>query len=215
MSAARRAARHFGCSRFLQGYARGKAEWDPAYAEVARLLQGSPRPLLDVGCGIGLLAAFLRECGCTQEIAGIEPDAAKVAIAIERVQAAYAGVRFEVGDARLLPEFSGDVVVLDVLHYMDAGSQQQVLRDLAARVAPCGQLLLRTTLRDHSWRYYATLLEEGWVRLSGWIRGGRCHFPSRDEVVGAFSPESWTVSVKPMWGRTPFNSHLVRAVRKV
>ena len=213
MIVAERAAERFRASRFLYGYAKGKATWDPAYPAVAAILQKSALPLLDIGCGVGLLPAYLRESGCQQPILGIEPDAAKIRIANEQVANGYPLLEFRVGDARDLPEFSGDVVLLDVLHYMDADSQRSVLEKISSCISPGGRALIRTTFRDGSWRYYATLLEEAFVRVSGWIRGGRCHFPTRDEVTAPFSGPEWQVSVTSMWGRTPFNSHLVEVQR--
>ena len=215
MNAALRAADRFRSARFLHGYAKGKVAWDPAYSAVADLMANSCHPLLDIGCGVGLLAAYLREMGCPQPILGIEPDAGKVRIALEKVGRSYPQLEFRVGDARLLPEFSGDVVMLDVLHYMKPEIQRTVLEQLARRIAPGGRALIRTAFRDRSWRYHATLLEEAFVRASGWIRGGACHFPTQEEVTGAFQGPGWKVSVRRMWGWTPFNSHLVEIQREV
>ena len=213
MTPAMRAAERFRHSRVLHGYAKGKSRWDPAYATVADLLKVSPRPLLDIGCGVGLLAAYLRESGCRQPILGIEPDEEKIRVAVERVAGAYPSLAFRVGDARALPEFSGDIVMLDVLHYMGPDVQRSVLEQIASRVCPGGRALIRTTFRDGSWRYYATMIEEAFVRLSGWIRGGRCHFPTHEEVTAPFQGPDWKTTVRPMWGRTPFNSHLVEVCR--
>ena len=213
MTAALRAADRFRQSRFLHGYCKGKATWDPAYPAVAEILKNSGHPLLDIGCGVGLLAAYLRESGCGQRILGIEPDATKVQIATEQVATGYPLLEFQVGDARDLPDFSGDIVMLDVLHYMPEDVQRSVLEQIAACILPGGRALIRTTFRDRSWRYYATLAEEVFVRISGWIRGGTCHFPTQAEVTNPFHGPEWNVSVIPMWGRTPFNSHLVEIVR--
>ena len=213
MTPAMRAAQRFRHKRVLYGYAKGKTQWDPAYAAVAELLRASDRPLLDIGCGVGLLAAYLRESGCRQPILGIEPDEEKVRVAVERVGGAYPLLELQTGDARALPEFSGDIVMLDVLHYMAPDAQRSVLEQIASRVCPGGRALIRTTFRDGSWRYYATMVEEAFVRLSGWIRGGRCHFPTREEVTAPFHGPQWKTTVTPMWGRTPFNSHLVEARR--
>jgi len=215
VNAAERAARCFVTSRFLHGYARGKTSWDPAYPAVSEILRHSPRPLLDVGCGVGLLAAYLRESGCTQPVLGIEPDAGKVRTARDLVAKAYPGLDFQPGDARSLPDFSGDVVVLDVLHYMEPADQRTVMESVASRIAPGGCAIIRTTFRDSSWRYLATLLEEVLVRTSGWIRGGHCHFPTRREIETAFQSPALSLSVRPMWGKTPFNSHLIEVRRHV
>jgi len=209
-----RAADCFRSSRFLYGYARGKIRWDPAYPTVANILRSSKHPILDIGCGIGLLAAYLREEGLPQPILGIEPDAAKVASARESVTTRYSGLTFNTGDARDLPDFCGDLILLDILHYMQPDEQQMVLGSVADHIAPGGCALIRTTFRDHSWRYHATMLEEIVVRATGWIRGGRCHFPTRHEVESAFPASRFAVSTRPLWGRTPFNSHLVEIRRE-
>lgn len=214
MTPAQRAAARYREFRVLGRYAKSKAALDPAYPAVAEALRGSPRPLLDIGCGVGLLAAFLRESGCSQPILGIEPDAEKVRLGASRVAAHYASVEFRVGDALRMPAFSGDIVMLDVLHYMGPGAQQAALEQIASRVAPGGRALIRTAFRDGSWRYYATLLEEAFVRVSGWIRGGCCRFPTQSEATAPFGGPEWEVTVKPMWGRTPFNSHLIAARRR-
>ncbi|MEI6033970.1 MAG: methyltransferase domain-containing protein [Verrucomicrobiae bacterium] len=210
---ARRAAERFHASRFLHGYAKRKAMWDPAYAAAASMLRGSSLPLLDIGCGIGLLAAYLRECGCSQPITGIEPDAGKVRAGRELVASYYQNLDFHIGDVRSLPEFSGDIVVLDVLHYMAPAELEAAMESLSARIAPGGRAIIRTAFRDSSWRYFATLAEEAFVRASGWIRGGRCHFHSRQEIEKLFVSPSFSLDVRPMWGKTPFNSHLIEVRR--
>jgi 2-polyprenyl-3-methyl-5-hydroxy-6-metoxy-1,4-benzoquinol methylase len=213
MKAGQRAAERFAGDRFLHGYARGKTAWDPAYAAVASRLRGRDRPLLDIGCGVGLLAAYLREEGCLQPILGIEPDAMKVETARVRVGGVYPGLEFRVGTAEDLPDFAGDVVMLDVLHYMPPDVQAGVLRGMAGRLSPGSRMLIRTAFRDGSWRYGVTMLEEGFVRLSGWIRGGRCHFPTREELCGPLEQKGCACTVSPMWGATPFNSHFIEVVR--
>ena len=213
MNPARRSASNFRSRKFLYGYARRKAAWDPAYPEVAARLRGGTLPVLDVGCGVGLLAAYLRESGCTQEVFCIEPDKAKVRLARALVGSAYEGLDFQMGDALAMPEFSGDVVILDILHYMDRTLQRDVLKNAARRVAPGGRLFIRTSFRDGSWRYFVTLAEEAFIRTVGWIRSGQCQFPTLEEIRAPFDQMGWEVSVSPMWGRTPFNSHLVEIRR--
>jgi O-methyltransferase involved in polyketide biosynthesis len=107
--------------------------------------------------------------------------------------------------------FSGSVTLIDVLHYLDPEGQQQLLARVRAMVAPDGVVVIRFTARERSWRYCATLIEEMIVRGSGWIRGGRICFPSKDEVAQGFRESGWKTTVRPLWGRTPFNSYLLVA----
>ena len=48
---------------FFRSYVRWKVRLDPAYDVAFQSLRGSTRPLADLGCGVGVLAAYLRECG--------------------------------------------------------------------------------------------------------------------------------------------------------
>lgn len=213
MTPALRAAARFRGRHFLHGYARGKARWDPAYPAVVQRLADSSHRLLDVGCGVGLLAAYLRESGCRQPILGIDLNGRKINTARQRVAAFYPGIEFQVADARTLPDFSGDIVMLDVLHYLDPAAQQALLDAVADRIAPGGRAMIRTAFRQRCWRYYATLAEEMLIRLIGWIRAGPSRFPTREQVTQPFARRGWEVAVSPMWGRTPFNSYFVEARR--
>src|SRR6185312_15863793 len=84
------------------------------------------------------------------------------------------------------------------------------LTHLAGRVASGeGRVIIRTTPRELSWRYGVTVLEEHWTRLSRWIPvGGAINFPSREMVLAPFRAVGCRCDVRPLWGCTPFNSHL-------
>ncbi len=212
MSPGERAAAHFAGHRRLHGYARGKIAWDPAYSHLAGELRESRLPWLDVGCGMGLLAAYLRETGCKAPIHGIDPDREKITLAT-RMAPRYADLTFSTGEARDLPEFRGGVIVLDVLHYLTPDCQTRFLEQVVARLAPGARAYVRTTFRDGSWRYALTLLEEGFIRTTGWIRGGGCFFPTEASVRNALEPTGCAVKIAPMWGRTPFNSYMIEIER--
>ncbi len=98
---------------------------------------GTGKRVLDVGCATGYFAHFLatqQDC----EVHGLEPDAAAVAVARERL-----GERLTHGGTELLPAYapgSFDVVVFaDVLeHLMDPG---QALRDARRLLRPGGSVV--------------------------------------------------------------------------
>ncbi|MCE5234078.1 MAG: class I SAM-dependent methyltransferase [Mizugakiibacter sp.] len=200
-------------SRGLRGYASGKLRIDPVYAEATRILAGSPLGLLDIGCGMGLLGAYLREHGWRGDYLGIDNDPRKIAAGRAAVAGVLPPLRLEAGDDRALPAFSGHVALLDVLHYLPAPRQRALLAAAAAHVAPDGLLLIRNVLRDRSWRYHATVFEEHLLRLSRWMRTGATYFPSLDEIRGPLQDAGLRVECRPLWGRTPFNSHIVTARR--
>ena len=138
-------------------------------AAVAPLLGDSPRPLLDIGCGLGLLGQYLRECGIDNPYRGIDVDAAKIEIARAASRAGGLDLDLAAGSVDALPPFSGDVALLDVLHYLPSAEQQRALADAASRVGKGGMLVIRNVLRDRSWRFRATVLEERFSRALGWM----------------------------------------------
>jgi trans-aconitate methyltransferase len=188
---------------FLRWYARSKLATDPLYDAVARRLGGHPHPVVDIGCGIGLMAFHLREHGFAQPITGIDHDAAKIA---EASRAAYDGIRFATGDARDAVPAGSSVLLLDVLHYFDAAEQVRILDNVACAVPVGGVAIIRDTVRDGSWRYRATYAAESFARGVHWIRAERLHFPTREQIAGAFG--DFDAEVTPLWGATPFNNYL-------
>jgi SAM-dependent methyltransferase len=199
-------ARRYRLWPSLYCYSLGKLALDPAYHVVARELSASPRPLLDIGCGMGLLAAWLRAHGHTAPITGMDVDAEKIRLAQQLLGAEDAA--FHAADALGFGPHTGDVVMLDVLHYFTDDDQQRLLQKIADSLAPDGVALIRVTLNEKSWRFTATKLEEWFVRASGWIPISGWNFPTREEVGRPFRAAGFIEDARPMWGITPFNSYL-------
>lgn len=207
MRAARiKAADRYRPWRYFYFYAHGKIALDPAYPEVARQLSESSRPLLDIGCGMGLLASYLRANGHRGSIYGVDLDEQKIDMASQAL--GHERAKFQAANALDFPEHSGDVVMLDVLHYFDDAEQQLLLRKIARSVAPGGVALIRGALAEPNWRYALTRAEEWFVKFSGWIPHSGWNFPTREEVARVFVSEGFQAEVSPMWGLTPFNSYL-------
>ena len=216
LAEARATARQIG-ARFRRpwhrDYASAKLRFDPAYAAVADLLDGSGMGLLDVGCGLGLLGFHLRAHGFAEPYVGVDFDTAKISEG-RRINVEHQlGLTFEDGDARALPAFSGHVVLLDVLHYLEQADQQALLREAATRVAPGAMLILRNVLRTPGWRFRATVLEEWFLYASRWMRSPARHYPARAEIEAPLHAAGFTVDVQPLWGKTPFNSFFIVARR--
>ncbi|GAA0708062.1 class I SAM-dependent methyltransferase [Dokdonella soli] len=195
-------------------YARNKLRFDPAYAAVAALVTGGREDVLDIGCGLGLLGFYLRERGFHGRCHGVDFDMQKIAEARRIAREYDDGLVFDDGDANALPDFCGHVVLLDVLHYLDAADQQRLLLQAAARVAPGALLIVRNVLRDRSWRFYATVLEERFIYALRWMRSPARHFPVRAEIEAPLHAAGLAVDIRPLWGRTPFNSFVVIARRE-
>lgn len=206
-SAAQSIADRFG-SRWLKSYVRRKIQWDPVYAAARRVLAGSTLPILDVGCGVGLLAFYLRESGFQQDLVGIDTDGEKIATAREIAPSFPGRLEFIHGDAtRDLGGFEGNVALLDVLHYLTDEQQRVLLAECANRVAPGGAMIIRDCIRDGSLRYRLTWLEETFARTIGWLRVPRLNFPTRETLTAPF--KGFTSEISPLWGKTPYNNYLI------
>lgn len=146
------------CGRFTYGFAGGKLSGDPAYGAIlARgLLQGRQR-VLDLGCGLGLLAAMLRAAErCSERVdwpAGWPAAPRAVSIrgielvtaTVERARRALgSSAEIEQGDIRVVDFGTADaVVMLDVLQYIEAGAHRALLERVHRALSPDGLLLLR------------------------------------------------------------------------
>jgi SAM-dependent methyltransferase len=191
--------------RPLQGYVRWKVRTDPAYLAALEVLRDRTTPLLDLGCGVGLLPFFLREHGYMAPIIGIDFDERKLELAKKAAQH-YRDVEFRTGDARApLPE-GRDVVLLDILHYFDPASRQQILANVARAVAPDGVVVIRQVIHDGSWRARFTRFVDRAAHIFRWMKAERVELPTREEIVRAF--EGFEAEVRPMWGRMPYNNYL-------
>ncbi|MEO6800655.1 MAG: class I SAM-dependent methyltransferase [Rhodanobacter sp.] len=207
-----RIASHYD-SHLHRWYVRAKLASDPVYAASSALLAGSTLPLLDIGCGIGLLGQYLHTHGHHAPYLGLDRDARKIAAAQRAAQRAGLAtvVDFRCADAHDLPSAQGNVALLDVLHYLPRASQLRLLQQAARHLAPQGCLIIRNVLREANWRFHATRAEEFFLQASGWIPGGAQHYPDTDEVRRPLEAAGLAVRIKSLRGRTPFNSYLMVA----
>lgn len=195
-------------TRFLRAYARGKLRSDPMYGAVAEvLLQAQSAPLFDLGCGVGLLAFYLREAGIAVPIVGLDHDGSKIraAAAIAR---RYSGIEFKTGDARERVPPGMNVAALDILHYFTDAEQDRILESIAAAIPPGGVAVIRDGVRDESLRFRLTVAQETFSRVIRWLKAERLHFPTRDRIAAPFRRLGFSEEVTPMWGNTPFNNYL-------
>ncbi len=190
--------------RALQGYVRWKIRTDPVYSAALAALRDHELPLIDLGCGVGVFAFYLREHGYTAPLIGVDFDRRKIDAARIAAQK-YRGVDFIAGDARdPLPD-GHNVVILDLLHYFDSVSQQQILANAARVIPPGGVVILRQPIRDESWRYRLTKLVDGLARTFRWMKAESLNYPTREEVTSPFA--GFASDVRPLWGHMPYNTY--------
>ncbi len=202
-----RVAARFG-ERWLRIYAGRKLRSDPIFPAAYELFGQSDQPLVDVGCGVGLLAFYLRERNFLPPISGLDSDGRKIERARAVAQGVYADLEFLQRDVSEPITRTGNIVLFDLLHYLPPADQAQLLTRLAERVAPGGTLVIRDCPRDQNARFWLTNLAERFAQGTTWNMKAVLHFPTREALFAPFAEEQFTRTVTPLWGRTPFNNHL-------
>jgi SAM-dependent methyltransferase len=222
-----------GAGRFAFHFARGKLSGDPVFAAILAhgLLRDHTR-LLDLGCGQGLLAAWLLAARAhhasdaphawprgwpvppqLRHYTGIEINAREVARA-RRAFALDPGAGIEIlhGDIRDTDYPSVDaVVILDVLHYLDYPAQEQVLRRVRGALTSGGLLLLRVGDAAGGVRFaFSQAVDHtvALVRRRRWIRLECRPLRAWQQLLAA---SGFRTHALPMSEGTPFVNVLLRA----
>ena len=224
LDAASRPYRRAG--KFAYHFARGKLRGDPVYAAILSrgLLQGHSR-VLDLGCGQGLLTAWLRAAehcfaagawptswaGAPRAVSirGIE----LMAHDVERARRAL-GADVEIEHADICTTSFGNadaVVILDVLHYLHPALQQPLLQRVRVALPRDGLLLVRIgdagaglRFRYSQWIDQAVMLARG----HGWVR---MHCRSVEQWRQLLGDCAFDSDIVPMSQGTPFANVLLIA----
>lgn len=208
-------ARAFLPSRYHYHYSRAKLGSDPLYPGVIGALRGTRAPLLDLGCGIGLLAHALRAAGIALPYRGVDNDAPKIAQAQRAAAVAQLpDTAFEVVDlAAGMPAHQGSVAILDVLQFVPPQAQDGILDAAVAMLSPGAKLVIRTGLDDGSWRARFTRRVDDFSRVLGWMNAGAKRYPDADALRARFAAAGLESEFVPLYGRTPFNNWRIVATR--
>ena len=206
---------HWPRRRYHYYYVRGKLASDPLYPGVVAALRGSDAPLLDLGCGIGLLAHALRADGQAMRYAGVDFDADKIVVAKTAAdRAKLADATFATCDLiRERPSHRGSVALLDVLQYLPDEAQERVLGDAIAMLVPGSRLVVRSGLHDANARSRTTRAVDRVANAIGWMRSAPLRYPTRDWFERRLAGAGLRADFRPLHGRTPFNNWLIVATR--
>lgn len=209
------AARYRAAGRSAYYFVRGKLLYDPVYRWILerRLLAGRA-PVLDLGCGRGILLSLLVEDGDGEaEHHGI--DRSQYALAAARA-ALPPSVRLAAGDLRTtaLPS-SAAVVILDVLHYLPASTQEELLRRVVAALTPDGLLLLREADADAGRGFQAVRWSERLRSLGRGHLAQRFHYRSAHGWTELLAELGLRSRVHSVGAGTPFANVLIEAHRAI
>ncbi len=217
---AKRIARQFLPERALGNrydyyYTLSKLRTDPLYPGVLAALRGQQAPLIDLGCGLGLLAHALRGDGQAMPYVGVDVDAPKIERARRiATRAGLADARFEVVDlSQGYPAHSGNVAILDVLQFLTREQQAALLDAAIAMVAPGGLLVMRAALDDGSARSRRTRFADRFAAWVRWMPSPPVHYPRVEDLRTHLADGGLDARIEPFYGNTPFNNWLVTAHR--
>jgi hypothetical protein len=204
-------ARAYGRSRFLRLKVALKLAIDPLFETAWKFIVLRGAPVVEIGCGLGLLGITMRAAGLVERYRGSDTSVWKINKAKQAMR--YFGfeeVGYEVNDALSTQIPAGATVCLfDSLHLLPPDEQESLLDRLAGAAESGSLVLIRTAFRNSGLRYYSTLLKEYLTRPGFWIRGGVIFFPERGELLAAFTRRGLQTAVSPLWGGMPFGGHLI------
>lgn len=214
---------------FAWRWARGKLSGDPAFTEILRRgLLADRKAILDIGCGQGLLAAWLlaaqRAHGrgdwptdwpappAAERLRGIELMASDV----ERARKALGdAAEFIAGDMCEVPFGQADaVVILDVLHYVPIDAQNRVLERIRDALPAGGQLLLRVGDADAGLPFRISNWVDHVVTFARGHRLGRLYCRPLSAWRNTLNGLGFHVAMQPMSEGTPFANVMMIATRR-
>lgn len=201
--------------RWNQQYTRSKIKTDPLYEGVFDELKTRKLPLLDIGCGMGLLALYLRERGWNASVIGFDYDSRKIEDGQSLInRGGYQNISLTQGDARTdLPDHQGDVTILDILQFFEQEEQTNLLHIASQNVSPGGKLIIRSGIKEKNLRFFITWVGDLLAKCTFWMKAAPCHYPTATFLKKTLENEGLTVKIRPFWGRTPFNNYLIVATK--
>jgi SAM-dependent methyltransferase len=230
---ARAAARFRPAGRGPYYFARGKLGGDPVFAALLRDGRiASDARIVDIGCGLGILAALLAAAEqCDPRSASEWPQTwappprgwtlRGFDLRTDAIAAGQRGlfdvsdrVLLSVGDVRevTLPECD-IVVMLDVLHYVDPVAQRTLLTNAYSALASGGTLLLRVGDAAPNWRFRFTAAVDWWVKFAREGSRPQLQWRSLAEWTSLLEAIGFSIAAQPMSEGTLFANVLLIATK--
>jgi 2-polyprenyl-3-methyl-5-hydroxy-6-metoxy-1,4-benzoquinol methylase len=215
--------------KFAMHFARGKLSGDQVFREILqRGLIASDSHVVDIGCGQGLLSAWLLAAGDMAAdsdwpknwgqaprnvtVKGIELMPADVERANTALKAHANRFTFEVGDMCSTAFGKAQTVaILDVLHYVPYAAQEDVLARVRDALAPQGLLILRIGDAGAGWGFRVSNWVDSVVFFMRGHKSSRLYCRTLAEWISVLQKIGFQVETKPMSEGTPFANVLMLA----
>jgi len=196
---------------WYRGYGAFKVAMDPIYPLAIAALAGR-RDVVDLGAGMGLLAALLAARDPGARVRAVEWDPKKAAVARTLLEDLPMSELVE-GDARTHDVAGADgVALIDVLHYITVDEQRTWLEAIARGVAGDATIAIRELDSSAEKGRLAEGIDRWMVRL-GWNRGGGVHAWPIAEMVALLESYGFVVNVESA-GRGAFKGNALVVARR-
>jgi 2-polyprenyl-3-methyl-5-hydroxy-6-metoxy-1,4-benzoquinol methylase len=175
-------------------------------------------PVLDVGCGHGLLSCYLALAGPAREVVGIDVDEARIDVARRagrRAAGHGAKVRFGVARPGELPDGPwAAIAIVDVLYLLPRAAQRLLLAECAGRLAPGGVLVVKEMDVSPRWKAALARAQETIaVRLLAITTGEHIGFTPPRELAQWLEEAGLAVEHLPLHRGRPHPHHLLVGTR--
>lgn len=207
-------------------FARAKLRRDPIYAAALRALPASGDTLVDVGCGQGLALAVLLEARFAVgrgEWAAPDPPRFEHLVGIETRGRVANIARAALGDdveivhgaaPAGLPPVITAALIFDVLHLMTPAAQERLIREVFARTADEGTVLVRDVDASAGVGFRAVRIGNLLKNLAVGQWRQTYHFRTAQEWTTTFGSAGWAVESWPMGHGTPFANVLFKLTKR-
>jgi 2-polyprenyl-3-methyl-5-hydroxy-6-metoxy-1,4-benzoquinol methylase len=215
--------------KFAWHFARGKLSGDPVFQEILQRGLIAPNThVVDIGCGQGLLSAWLlaAEKAATKDawpadwqsppygvtVHGIELMQSDVARANKALAKHHDRFTFETGDMCTAAFGKAQtVVILDVLHYVPFSAQEDVLLRVKEALSPKGLLILRIGDASAGLGFKISNWVDNMVFMCRGHKQSRLYCRSLSDWLALLNQLGFQVESKPMSQGTPFSNVLLIA----
>lgn len=215
--------------KFAANFARGKLSGDPVFKEILqRGLIPAGSHVVDIGCGQGLLSAWLlaaERMSSTSpwpetwaqpprnvSVHGIELMPADVLRAQKALESHRDRLTFQTGDMCTTAFGKAQTaVILDVLHYVPYEAQEDVLVRVRDALMPAGLLILRIGDADGGLGFKVSNWVDNVVTLARGHRLSRLYCRPLSEWMHLLTELGFKVESKSMSQGTPFANVMILA----
>jgi len=167
--------------------------------------------VLEIGCGHGLLSAYLALESPARSVLGTDVDGDKIRAAQRAATRSGADVTFApAAPGHFPPGPWNAVAIVDVLYLIDSDGQQRLLDQAAAALSPGGVLVVKEMALEPAWKFrWMDLQERLSVRVLGITEGDELTFVDPNVVEGWMEANGLEVDRRRLDRWYPHPHHLL------